>query len=523
MNDSQDSRATAGLGSAMGFKAFISYSHAADQQLAPALQRGLHRFAKPTFRIRAMRVFRDETNLSNTPQLWSAIEGHLARSEYFLLLASPQSAKSKWVRKEVDFWLSKKSLDTLLIVLTEGDVVWHQDANDFDWTMTTAIPSILADRYVEEPLYTDLRWARKATDLSLGNPRFKSAVADLAATLLQRSKDELVGADVTQQIRVRRLVAGTIAALATLTLASVSAAAVLFWLYTNELTPAHLWGAIQSSFSTYYVEPDTVKVGPGCFQMGAEHAEQEERPVHQVCISYSYRIGKTEVTFEEFGRFAYATGRKVPDDAGWGKGTMPVINVSWEDARAYASWLRARSGRDYRLPTEAEWEFAARAETTGVRFWGDDADAACSYANVSDRTAASLNAHVDGASGVHKCSDGYAHAAPVIGDRKPNRWGLYDVLGNVWEWVEDCYHGTYQNAPGDGSAWEEPQCELRVLRGGAWNYGPSGVHSANRVGNRAGVRINTLGFRVALDDHNDEAIATSVEREQPPNGVAFSR
>jgi len=175
-----------------------------------------------------------------------------------------------------------------------------------------------------------------------------------------------------------------------------------------------------------------------------------------------------------------------------------VINVSWADARDYASWLRERTGKPYRLPSEAEWEFAARAGSVSFRFWGDDAHLACMYANVSDLTAADAQADVDRASGLHACRDGHAHTAPVMG-RKPNDWGLYDMMGNVWEWVQDCYHANYHGAPSDGRPWEEPQCELRALRGGAWNYGPAGVHSANRVGNRASLRINTLGFRVASD------------------------
>src|SRR5215510_4263044 len=131
----------------MIYKAFISYSHAADGKLAPALQSALHKFAKPWYKLRAMRVFRDKTSLAMTPELWPSIERALKESEYFLLLASPQAAQSQWVQQEVDWWLQHRSADTLFIVLTEGEVSWNRSAGDFDWTRTTALPLNLQARF----------------------------------------------------------------------------------------------------------------------------------------------------------------------------------------------------------------------------------------------------------------------------------------------------------------------------------------------------------------------------------------
>jgi TIR domain len=178
------------------YKAFISYSHAADGQLAPKLQAALHKFAKPWYRMRAIRVFRDDTNLSISPDLWLSIEKALGESEYFLLLASSQAAESKWVDKEVDFWLSHKTRETLLIVLTEGELSWNSATADFDWTATTSLPARLSSVFPEEPLFLDLRWARTAVDLSPNNPTFRDKIADLSATLQGVSKDEIVGEDV---------------------------------------------------------------------------------------------------------------------------------------------------------------------------------------------------------------------------------------------------------------------------------------------------------------------------------------
>src|SRR5215471_13707226 len=178
------------------YRAFISYSHAADGKLAPALQSALHRFARPWYKLRALRVFRDNTNLSISPGLWSSIEQALGQSDYFVLLASPQAVASRWVGNEIQFWLAHREARTLLIVLTDGTLAWNTDTTDIDWSKTTALPSVLSKVFSEEPLYLDLRWAKTSTDLSLHNPAFRDQIADLASTLHGRPKDELIGEDV---------------------------------------------------------------------------------------------------------------------------------------------------------------------------------------------------------------------------------------------------------------------------------------------------------------------------------------
>ena len=141
----------------MPYKAFISYSHAADGNLAPAIQYALHRIAKPWYRLRSMRIFRDQTNLSASPGLWSSIESALRDSEFFLFMASPTAAQSIWVQKEVDWWLSNRSAQSFLIILTEGELAWDNTLQDFDWSITTALPHRLSKAFTEEPLYIDLR------------------------------------------------------------------------------------------------------------------------------------------------------------------------------------------------------------------------------------------------------------------------------------------------------------------------------------------------------------------------------
>jgi WD40 repeat protein len=209
-----------------GYDAFVSYSHAADGRLAPALQAGLQSLAKPWYRRRALRVFRDKTSLSASPELWPAIERALAQARYFVLLASPEAARSPWVEREVRWWRAHRGGDTVLVVLTDGELVWDESVGDFDAHGTNAIPRGLRGWFAAEPLWVDLRWARDERHVSLRNPGFRDAVADLAAPLRGLPKDELVGEDIRQHRRVRRLARGAVALLTLLAVLASSAAVV---------------------------------------------------------------------------------------------------------------------------------------------------------------------------------------------------------------------------------------------------------------------------------------------------------
>jgi formylglycine-generating enzyme required for sulfatase activity len=170
----------------------------------------------------------------------------------------------------------------------------------------------------------------------------------------------------------------------------------------------------------------------------------------------------------------------------------PVLCVSWNDARAYAQWLSKKTGKRYRLPTEAEWEFAARAGSPAARYWGDDPVQACRFANVADQS----RQQTWGFGQKHECTDGHYFTAPA-GGYVPNRFGLYDMLGNVWEWTEDCANASYAGAPSDGSAWLAGDCAQRMLRGGSWSTVPRFARSATRHKNTADHRDNLTGFRLA--------------------------
>jgi WD40 repeat protein len=208
------------------YDAFFSYSHAADGRLAPSLQTGVQSLARPWYRRRALRVFRDQTSLTATPELWGTIESALETSRFFVLLASPEAAASRWVGKEASWWREHRGPATFLIVLTAGELLWDDVARDFDWNLTDALPESLAGFFEEEPLWVDLRWAHEAEHLSPGNGRFRDHVADLAAPIRGQPKDELLGEDIRQHRRTIRLATGAAISLAVLLVAATAAAVV---------------------------------------------------------------------------------------------------------------------------------------------------------------------------------------------------------------------------------------------------------------------------------------------------------
>ncbi len=242
--------------------------------------------------------------------------------------------------------------------------------------------------------------------------------------------------------------------------------------------------------------PEMVVIPAGSFTMGSPDTEEghlgREAPQHEVSFAAPFAIGKYEVTFAEWDACidAGACGR-TPDDEGWGRDTRPVINVTWQDAQDYVAWLSRATGHTYRLPSEAEWEYAARAGTTGARPWGSSLTSVCHHANTADEEAEDLFPDFRTAA----CSDAHTNTAPV-GSYAANGFGLHDMLGNVWEWVEDCPHDNYEGAPTDGSVWAGGNCEFRVLRGGSWADVPNSVRLADRISLIHQFNNSGAGFRV---------------------------
>jgi len=238
--------------------------------------------------------------------------------------------------------------------------------------------------------------------------------------------------------------------------------------------------------------PTMVAIPAGSFSMGCQPGEKEcsddEKPAHRVQVA-AFELGQTEVTFAQWDACVTAGGcTQEPADQGWGRGRRPVINVSWDDAQQYVTWLSGKTGQTWRLPTEAEWEYAARAGTTTPFSTG----------NCITTMQANYNGNYDYADCGAKTGV-YLEKTQPVGSYPANRWGLYDMHGNAWEWVQDCYHDSYAGAPKDGSEWRVSCGESgrRVLRGGSWFNNPRFLRSASRDWYVAGVRDFNLGFRVA--------------------------
>jgi formylglycine-generating enzyme required for sulfatase activity/catechol 2,3-dioxygenase-like lactoylglutathione lyase family enzyme len=270
--------------------------------------------------------------------------------------------------------------------------------------------------------------------------------------------------------------------------------------------------------------PEMVVIAPGEFWMGSTPESLQrpfleadrvtvEQPRQAVTIGYEFAIAKTELTVDEFAAFVtdsayqaseclsydFAASRWMLNGHDWSDpgfpqaGDHPAVCLSWEDARAYVDWLSVKTGQRYRLPSEAEWEYAARAGTQTLWPWGDEKDLACEYSNSSDR--AGLAAGVSSAqAGIFDCDDGYVHTAPAdFGE--PNAFGLHGMIGNAGEWQNDCMVRTLEGAPADGSARAVPGCIERVMRGGSWFNPPLYSRPAFRYGTLQNQAFTLVGFR----------------------------
>lgn len=226
--------------------------------------------------------------------------------------------------------------------------------------------------------------------------------------------------------------------------------------------------------------PPVIELPAGQFTMGSNAADPSERPAHAVKIAQPFAIGKYEVTFEQWEQCVAAGGCPKLGSGANTENNAPVRDVSWDDAQQYVKWLSQVSGKAYRLPTEAEWEYAARGGTSTRYWWGDQMRPG--NANCKD------------------CGEPWRESGPLaVGSFAANPYGLHDVNGGVWEWVADCWHTSYKGAPTDGSAWDERECRQRVIRGGSWRDGADYMLSSTRFMYGASVRHSQNGFRVARD------------------------
>jgi formylglycine-generating enzyme required for sulfatase activity len=226
--------------------------------------------------------------------------------------------------------------------------------------------------------------------------------------------------------------------------------------------------------------PEMVVIPSGSFMMGSNDGEDDEKPVHRVEISYRLAVGKYEVTFEEWDACSNAGGcSHRPDDKGWGRGRRPVINVSWDDAQQYVRWLSQKTGQQYRLLSESEWEYAARAGSTTKYSFGESEQG--NYAWYDENSGGFFS----------------SKQTHPVGEKRQNAFGLYDMHGNVWEWVQDRYRDNYNGAPGNGAAVEGNNSARCVLRGGSWYHHAFNLRAASRYGSPPSSRSKYDGFRLA--------------------------
>jgi sulfatase modifying factor 1 len=267
-----------------------------------------------------------------------------------------------------------------------------------------------------------------------------------------------------------------------------------------------------STFRDCEVCPELVVIPAGSVKIGAPYAEggDDEWPVHDVVIPRLLAIGKYEVTKFEFAMFVEATAFSIGfscqylAEVGWEEGLSwhypgfrqthrdPVVCVNWTDAKAYVAWLSLKTGKTYRLPSESEWEYAARAGGAERYFFGNAISMLCEYGN-------GVDASSDFKWKNKTCKDGYGARTAPVGSFLPNNFGLYDTIGNVWEWIEDCWNDNYFGAPTDGTSWTTGDCSNRGTRGGSWLNDPRFLRSAHRDRLYSKYRKYNTGFRVVRD------------------------
>jgi len=488
------------------YAAFISYS-SKDAAFARRLHRSLETYAIPhslgKFDLagegkanRIYPVFRDREELS-AGQLGEQIEAKLRQSAALVVICSPNSAMSPWVEKEIEYFAGLGRHAKIFAIIAEGAPLWDEQGRDATHACFPAAfhgNALAGDKL--EPLAAD---ARKGRD------GYRNAWLKVVAGIVGVSPGQLIDRDAKRQRQ--RLFANVAVWL-------VAAGAMLAAFQTQgqwrpfldaylnyrrfahssvELTSAPAGTVFQDCRAGSADCPRMVVISAGAFLMGSspddiEH-EDDEAPVHEVEIA-PFAASQTEITFADWRRCfdAGGCGNAMPDRNRWQGDNLPVINVSWFDAQQYVAWLSRETDQHYRLLSEAEWEYAARAQTdvhaTPTRFsWGDD--------NPICVERAPNGASFEGCNPMMPRS---------VGSYRPNAFGLYDMSGNVWEWVQDCYQPHYQVGNVDGRAVERPgggNCIMRVRRGGSWGYPMRHLRSAVRSLGTPDSRSPIDGFRIA--------------------------
>jgi formylglycine-generating enzyme required for sulfatase activity len=487
-----------------GFKyaAFISYS-SRDAAFAKRLHRALEGYGIPNalgdFRIlgqsgkrnRIYPVFRDREELP-AGDLSEQIRSALAESRSLIVVCSPYAAESVWVEKEIETFIQLGRRDRVFAVIADDAPLSAPDGGD-----GTRLSFPAALRGGESPNAAALELV--AADARPSKDGFRNAWLKLVAGMIGINAGALQDRD-RRRRQARMIQNGVVGAL-------IFACVGTAYAFRQPLTRS----AYECAFYRPFVEgapkstfqdcrrnstdcPVMVVIPGGQFMMGSPdddvYAGEEEHPLHRVSIE-SFAASKYDITFDDWAACVRGGGCSTqpdPSDRGWGRGRRPVINVNWDDAQEYATWLSQMTGKQYRLLTEAEWEYAARAGTTTEYYWGDEA-------------------------GLGRANFGGSETLPG-GSFPPNAFGLFDMAGNVDQWVEDCEQDNYFGTPTDGRAFQTADCTSRVLRGGAFGSDPnSGTDQSGRSASRRGLqeltRFNFIGFRVARTLQNPPRLGSA--------------
>jgi formylglycine-generating enzyme required for sulfatase activity len=488
-------------------KVFISYSRK-DLTFADKLDAAL--------RARGFDPLIDRDEIYAFEEWWPRIQSLITQADTIIFVLSPEAVTSDVCKKEVEFGASlnkrfapvvckRVNDEAVPAPLRRFNYIFCDDDAQFDARM-----DLLA-----EALATDIGWIRKHTEFEALAQRWELATFPrgmlLRSPMLEEAESWMASRphyapELTPRTRKfisesRRAVKQRLLQLgaAALMCALIVGIATISWANRGYLKlrwalwigPRPLTADMdrvlkpKQEFKECARCPVMVVIPAGEFLMGSNGGEdgqiKEERPQHRVTISRSFAVSKFEITFDEWDTcFELGGCKERAGDQGWGRADRPAINVNWNDVKEYVAWLLVYTGKKYRLLSEAEWEYAARGGSETSFWWGNNAGR--------------NNANCE------KCGSNWDDkmTAPV-GSFAANKFGLYDVHGNVWEWVEDCYQESYNGAPTDGSAWVTDDCSQRVVRGGSWFNPTKEIRSAHRSRILGANRDYEVGFRVARD------------------------
>jgi formylglycine-generating enzyme required for sulfatase activity len=505
-------------------RVFVSYSRK-DVAFADKLEAAL--------KARGFEVLIDREEIYAFEDWWKRIEALIGRADTVVFVLSPDAVKSDVALKEVTHAasLNKRFAPIVCRPVEDSAVPEALRRLNFIFFDDPAQFERSADR-LAEALDTNIGWVRQHTEYGEAERRWSAAgrpnglllqspTLDLAEYwLASRPRNAPEPTDEVRSYvlasrkrsrasqRIWRLVlASTFTFMAVTILGLVGwinqqyiADQWRWWTVTRPYATAQVWPHVLTAVQEQVLKPgqsfkecaqdcpEMVVVPAGSYMMGAPQTESQAPtyaaaiPQHTVTIAKLIAVSKYELTFADWDACVAGGGCNgyKPADQGWGRGQQPVINVDWEDAQQYVVWLSQVTGKTYRLLSEAEYEYATRAGTTTAYPWGDD-----------------IKLNGQAMADCVGCGGKWNHQTAPVGSFPPNKFGLYDMVGNVFEWTEDCLHNNYNGAPADGLAWTTGgDCSRRVIRGGSWELVPSFSRSASRGGNPTILRILDLGFRV---------------------------